>query len=509
MEVALQEAVDVIGVSILSGSHVSIAKKLMKRLKERELEDVLVLFGGTIPKDDIAVLKEQGVKGVFPSHAKLEEISTFIRENVKEAPGTRAVGGMKSTGVPKTFVENILGAPEGAIVFRKPDIVLTHDNTASIEETFEQMGGERVFDPDRLLVVLDHNAPPTNAKLATDYRNIRSFVKAQGVTRFYDVGKGICHQLMAGHARPGMIIAGSDSHSCTAGAFNTLAVGIDRTEAAGLYKRGETWFRVPRSMKITLKGALPPGVYAKDLALWIIGKIGVAGANYLSVEFHGEGVKTLSVSERMTLANMGSEMGAKNVAFPADDILARYLGAAMKPGVWADPGAAYAAELAIDLDELFPVAAAPHSVENIKAVAEIEGTKIDAALIGTCTNGRLDDLRVAAELLAGKEVAEGVQLLVIPASQEIYLQALDEGLVTRLIRAGATVLAASCGPCLGAGQGIPADGHTVISTANRNFLGRMGNPKAASLPGVPRDRGDVGPEGPDHRSPRGEARRRV
>jgi 3-isopropylmalate/(R)-2-methylmalate dehydratase large subunit len=385
---------------------------------------------------------------------------------------------MKSSRA-KTFVENILGAPEGAIVFRKPDIVLTHDNTASIKETFEQMGGGKLFDPDRLLVVLDHNAPPTNAKLATDYRNIRSFVKAQGITRFYDVGKGICHQLMAGHARPGMIIAGSDSHSCTAGAFNTLAVGIDRTEAAGLYKRGETWFRVPGSMKITLKGALPPGVYAKDLALWIIGKIGVAGANYLSVEFHGEGVKTLSVSERMTLANMGSEMGAKNVAFPADDILARYLGEAMKPGVWADPGAAYAAELTIDLDELFPVAAAPHSPENIKAVAEIEGTRIDAALIGTCTNGRLDDLRVAAELLAGKEVAEGVQLLVIPASQEIYLQALDEGLVTHLIKAGATVLAPSCGPCLGAGQGIPADGHTVISTANRNFLGRMGNPKAA------------------------------
>ena len=386
---------------------------------------------------------------------------------------------MKPAGSPKTFVEKILGAPEGAIVFRKPDIVLTHDNTASIEETFEQMGGGRLFDPDRLLVVLDHNAPPTNAKLANDYRKIRSFVKARGVSRFYDVGKGICHQLMAGHARPGMIIAGSDSHTCTAGAFNTLAVGIDRTEAAGLYKRGETWFRVPRSMKITLKGALPPGVYAKDLALWIIGKIGVAGANYLSIEFHGEGVKTLSVSERMTLANMASEMGAKNAVFPADDLLAQFLGTAMRPGVWADPGAAYAAELAIDLDELFPVVAAPHSVENIRAVAEIEGTRIDAAVIGTCTNGRLDDLRVAAELLAGNKVAEGVQLLVIPASQEIYLQAVEEGIIARLIRAGATILAVSCGPCLGAGQGIPADGHTVISTANRNFPGRMGNPKAA------------------------------
>jgi 3-isopropylmalate/(R)-2-methylmalate dehydratase large subunit len=367
----------------------------------------------------------------------------------------------------KTFIEKILGSPEGAIVFRKPDIVLTHDNTASIKETFEQMGGGKLFDPDRLLVVLDHNAPPTNTKLANDYQRIRSFVKAEGITRFYDVGKGICHQLMAEHARPGMIIAGSDSHTCTAGAFNTLAVGIDRT-----------WFRVPKSMKITLKGRLRPGVYAKDLALWIIGKIGIAGANYLSIEYHGEGVKTLSVSERMTLANMASEMGAKNAVFPADTVLEKFLGSAMNPGVWADPGAVYAAELAIDLDHLFPVAAAPHTVENVKAVSEIEGTPIDEAVIGTCTNGRLDDLRIAADLLAGKKVADGVQLLVIPASQEIYLQAVEEGIITRLLKAGATILAVSCGPCLGAGQGIPADGHTVISTANRNFLGRMGNPNA-------------------------------
>ena len=333
--------------------------------------------------------------------------------------------------------------------------------------------------PVNCFVVLDHNAPPTSAKLANDYQVIRDFVKAQGIAKFYDAGKGICHQLMADHARPGMIIVGSDSHTCTAGAFNTLAVGIDRTEAAGLYKRGETWFRVPPSMKITLKGRLRPGVYAKDLSLWIIGKIGADGANYMSIEYHGEGVKTLSISERMTLANLASEMGAKNAVFPADDVLAQFLGKEMKPGVWADPGARYAREMEIDLAELFPVVAAPHTVENIKAVAEVEGTKIDEAVIGTCTNGRLDDLRIAAQVLDGKKVADGVQLLVIPASQEIYLQAIEEGIMTRLMKAGATVLASSCGPCLGAGQGIPADGCTVISTANRNFLGRMGNPKAS------------------------------
>jgi len=379
----------------------------------------------------------------------------------------------------KTFVEKILDAPEGAIVFRKPDMVLTHDNTISIKKTFDQMGGKKIFDPDQLFVALDHNAPPTDAKMANIYCFIRDFVKTEGIKKFYDAGRGICHQLMVNHARPGMIVVGSDSHTCTAGAMNTLAAGIDRTEAAGLYQRGETWFRVPRSMKIILKGKLSPGVYAKDLSLWIIGKIGTAGANYMSIEYHGEGVKTLSISERMTLTNLASEMGAKNAVFPPDEVLAQFLGKAeMRPGVWADPGAAYAAELEIDLAELFPVVAAPHTVENVKAVAEVEGTRIHEAVIGTCTNGRLDDLRIAADVLDGKKVADGVQLLVIPASQEIFLQAVEEGTAAKLIRAGATILASSCGPCLGTGQGIPADGDTVLSTANRNFLGRMGNPKA-------------------------------
>ena len=378
----------------------------------------------------------------------------------------------------KTFVEKILGAETGAIVFRKPQIVLTHDNTASIEKTFEQMGGTRVADPDQLLVVLDHNAPPTNAKLANQYQAIRDFVKAQGINKFHDVSQGICHQLMANHARPGMIIVGSDSHTCTAGAFNALAAGIDRTESAGLWKRGETWFRVPESLKVTLSGKLQPGVYAKDISLWIIGMIGSAGANYMSIEYHGDGVKTLSMAQRMTLTNLASEMGAKNAVFPADDVLAEFLGGRNGTPVWADDDAVYAREIEINLDELFPLVAAPHHVDNVKAVSEVQGTKVQQGLIGTCTNGRLEDIRIAAELLKGKKVAAGFQLLVIPASQEIYLQAMEEGLLADLIHAGASVLSSSCGPCLGTGQGIPADGYTVISTANRNFKGRMGNPEA-------------------------------
>ncbi len=388
---------------------------------------------------------------------------------------------------PKTFVEKILGAEKGAIVFRKPDIVLTHDNTASIKNTFKKMGGEKVSDPNQLLVVLDHNAPPTSSKLANQYQAIRDFVNEQEIRKFYDVGKGICHQIMSYHAKPGMIIVGSDSHTCTAGAFNTLAAGIDRTESAGIWKRGETWFRVPESMKITLKGKLNKGVYAKDISLWIIGKIGSAGANYMSIEFHGDGVKNLSISERMTLANLASEMGAKNAVFPADEVLRKFLNKTSEfsktsefwNGVWADEDAIYEKEIEINVGEIFPLVAAPHHVDNVKAVSEVQGTKLNQGLIGTCTNGRLEDIRIAAEILDGKKVADGFQLLIIPASKEIYLKMIEENLTTKLMNAGASVLAVSCGPCLGTGQGIPADGYTVISTANRNFKGRMGNKEAS------------------------------
>lgn len=379
---------------------------------------------------------------------------------------------------PQTFIEKILGAPEGAVVFRKPDIILTHDNTSSIYQTFRKMGGAKVFNPSQMLVVLDHNAPPADAKLATQYQDIRNIVTEQGIIRFYDSGMGICHQLMSYHARPGMIIVGSDSHTCTAGAFNALAAGIDRTEAAGIWKRGETWFLVPPSMRIDLKGKLNPGVSAKDLSLWIIGMMGSDGANYMSIEFHGEGVSSLSISDRMTVANLASEMGAKNAVFPADDVLRQYSGEATA-GVWADEDAVYNCRVSIDLSQVFPLVAAPHNVDNIKSVASVAGTVVHEGLIGTCTNGRIEDLMTAATVLRGEKVKPGFQLHIIPASKEIYLQAIKEGIISDLIEAGANILSPSCGPCLGTGQGIPASGHTVISTANRNFLGRMGNKEAS------------------------------
>jgi len=374
----------------------------------------------------------------------------------------------------KTFVEKIFDAPVGSIVFKKPDIILTHDNTASISKTFAKMGGEEIADPNQLLIVLDHNAPPTNAKLANDYNYIRNLAKEKGIKNFYDAGKGICHQIMADHAMPNQIIVGSDSHTCTAGAFNAFAAGIDRTEAAGLWKLGETWFRVPESIKITLHGKLKDGVFAKDLSLWIIGMIGSSGGDYKSIEYHGDGVKTLSISQRMTLANLGSEMGAKNAVFPPDEVLSEYYGHEIE-GIWADENAVYSREIVINLDELFPLVAYPHHVDNVKALSEVQGTKIHQALVGTCTNGRLEDLREAAKVLKGKKLPEDMIMLIVPASRKIFMQAMKEGLAEIFMEAGAQLLASSCGPCLGTGQGIPADGFNVISTANRNFKGRMGN----------------------------------
>ena len=378
----------------------------------------------------------------------------------------------------KTFVEKIFNSEKGSIVFKKPDIILTHDNTASIFNTFRKMGGDHVKNPDQLMIVLDHNAPPTSAALANQYQKVRDIVNEQGITNFHDAGKGICHQIMADYAKPGMVIVGSDSHTCTAGAFNAFAAGIDRTESAGLWRQGETWFRIPDSLKVTLTGKLQEGVYAKDISLWIIGMIGSSGADYMSIEYHGDGVKSLTIDQRMTLANLASEMGAKNAVFPNDEVLKEWLGEEFE-GVWADENAEYVREIEIDLSKLFPLVAAPHHVDNVKAVAEVRGTKLNEALVGTCTNGRFEDLQIVAEILKGKKLPAGFQMVIVPASKKVYMKAMKEGILEILLDAGANVLSASCGPCLGTGQGIPADGWNVISTSNRNFKGRMGNKESS------------------------------
>ncbi|MBN1163579.1 MAG: 3-isopropylmalate dehydratase large subunit [Candidatus Krumholzibacteriota bacterium] len=388
----------------------------------------------------------------------------------------------------KTFAEKVLaeksGQPEvvpGQIVMVAPDHLLTHDNTAAIvgkiQEDLREFGIARADLP---VIILDHVIPAANEKTATNHRIIRDFVSAYGLSNFFDVGHGICHQVLLekGFARPGSIIVGSDSHTCSYGALGVFSTGIDRTEAAALLLRGETWLKVPETIKITLTGKLKSPVSAKDLVLTVIGDIGADGANYMAVEFHGD-IASLTLEDRFTIANMGVEMGAKIAVFPVDQIARHYLSRIGVPEdsyspVWADGDAAYSRELSYDLSRIVPVVAWPHAVDNVKPVAEVKGVPIDQFFLGTCTNGRLNDLKSAAALLKGKKVAAGCRLIVLPASKEIFEAALREGIISQLSASGAMILPPGCGPCLGAHQGCLAPGEKCLSTANRNFRGRMG-----------------------------------
>ncbi|MDZ7341031.1 MAG: 3-isopropylmalate dehydratase large subunit [candidate division KSB1 bacterium] len=388
----------------------------------------------------------------------------------------------------KTFAEKILAkkaglkeAAPGQIVTVKPEHLLTHDNTAAIigkiTGDLEKYG---VIDPNLSVIVLDHVVPAADEKTATGHKKVREFVRKYGIQNFFDAGEGICHQVVIekGLAMPGTIVVGSDSHTCSYGALGVFSTGIDRTEAAALMLTGETWLKVPQSIKITLTGKFQPFVTAKDLVLKIIGDIGADGADYCSVEFHGD-IQNLSIDDRITIANMGVEMGAKNAVFPVDQLAEEYLASiGVKRGsydkIWADPDAQYIEELHYDLSRLEPVVARPHTVDNVVSVSEVVGIPIDQCLLGTCTDGRISDLAIAAKMLSGKTVAPNVRLLVLPASRSIFQEAVRLGYIETLSLAGAIFLPTGCGPCLGAHQGVLAPGEKCLSTSNRNFKGRMG-----------------------------------
>ncbi len=387
-----------------------------------------------------------------------------------------------------TFAEKILAnsagldkAVPGQIVIVEPDHLLTHDNTAAIVGKIgKDLDRYGVARPEMPVIALDHVVPAASEKHAVNHKTAREFASRFRLPNFYDVGTGVCHQVMMekGHALPGRIIVGSDSHTCSYGALGVFATGVDRTEAAALYLRGKTWLRVPETIKITLTGKLQSPVSAKDLVLTIIGDIGADGAAYRAVEFHGA-VDSFTVEERFTIANMGVEMGAKIAVFPVDQTTREYLSSiGVEDGsyqpVWADDDAGYCRELSYDLGAIEPTIAAPHKVDNRKSVTELEGTEIQQVLLGTCTNGRLSDLQAAAAILDGRTVAPTVRMLVLPASREIYQAAMENGTLTILSKAGATILPPGCGPCLGAHQGCLAPGEKCLSTANRNFKGRMG-----------------------------------
>lgn len=386
----------------------------------------------------------------------------------------------------QTFSEKILSLKAGRVVKAgdvvtvSPDYILTHDNSAAIIKEFQKLGIQNVRCPQKMVIVLDHVVPASTEKYAQNHKNIREFVSAQGISHFYDVHHGVCHQVFSeeGFAMPGTLVLGADSHTPSYGAFGAFSAGIGRSEAASVWATEKIWLRVPETLKVVLNGQLPKGVFAKDIILKIIGDEGADRANYKAVEFTGGGAEGLSLASRLVLTNMAAEMGAKNGYFPPDekvfDFLKNRAKASYQP-VYSDPDADYEDILEYDFTAIEPQVACPHTVDNVKPLTEVAGTPFHQALIGTCTNGRFEDLKVVADILRGKTIASKVRVLVIPASRIEYLKALREGILEDLVQAGCIILNPGCGPCLGAHQGILAPGEVALSTANRNFRGRMGS----------------------------------
>jgi 3-isopropylmalate/(R)-2-methylmalate dehydratase large subunit len=393
--------------------------------------------------------------------------------------------------MPETISQKILarkaGLDEvspGQIVTVSPDVILTHDNSAAIYGKYSQLGVSQVWDADRLVIVLDHVVPAADEKTATNHKVIREFVRQQKIKNFYDLGVGICHQVVPekGHVIPGSLALGSDSHTTTYGALGAFAAGIGRSEAAVIWATGQIWLMVPETIVIQVSGSFSPGVSPKDLILHIIGDLGADGALYRAVEFRGPAIEAMDMPGRMTICNMAVEMGAKAGIVAADEVTAQWLSTRTDgpfEAVTSDPDAPLERTISYDAGRLVPQVACPHTVDNVSAIDQVAGTEIQQALIGTCTNGRLEDLREAAAVLAGKKVAPGVRLLVLPASAQIYREAMSGGVLEQLAAAGAVILNPGCGPCLGAHQGVLAPGEVCISTANRNFRGRMGCKEAS------------------------------
>jgi 3-isopropylmalate/(R)-2-methylmalate dehydratase large subunit len=407
---------------------------------------------------------------------------------------------------PSTFAEKALARAAGLfhtvagqVVTARPDVALSHDNTAAIARIFRTIGLEKVAIPERMCITLDHAVPAPTARHAQNHAEVRLFVKEQGIHNFFEVGRGICHQVLSEEALvlPGQLILGADSHTTHFGWLGAFGAGIGRTEMAALWATGELWLRVPESIKVEVSGRLPIGITSKDLCLHLIGLVGADGGLYQSIEFSGEGIKNMSLESRMVIPNMMAECGAKNAFVTPDEAVFDYLAQRLRRrtgsrlntvkeemerlramAIYPDDGARYISQITIDSEAIDLKVACPHTVDHVRSLADVAGIHVDQAFIGTCTNGRLEDLAAAAEILRGQWVALGTRLLVIPASSEVYLQAVQAGYVQTLLEAGATIGTPGCGPCMGNHMGIPAPGEVCISSANRNFKGRMGQPDA-------------------------------
>jgi homoaconitate hydratase family protein len=390
-----------------------------------------------------------------------------------------------------TIAEKILakksGLPAvipGQIVDAYPDLVMSHTATWRSVSVMEKVGATKLYDADRIAVVLDHIAPAKSEKNAADHVKSRAFVKKYGIRKFYDVDAGIAHLVLmeAGHVAPGDLIVGTDSHCTIYGSLGALGSGIGYTEVTSVWITGKLWMKVPESYKIVLRGQFSKGVYSKDLMLHLIGSLGADGCTYKSVEFYGDTAQDLSISERMTMTNLAMEMGVKCAFVPPDAKTREYLDGRLRNRAYqeihADADAVYSKELDVDVSKLEPMVACPHEVENTKPIGEVTGTRIDQVFLGSCANAKYEDLAVAAGILKGRRIHPEVRFIITPGSKEIMLEAMRTGVLATLVESGGTLTNPGCGACAGDG-GILADGEVCLSTANRNFLGRMGSNKSS------------------------------
>jgi len=396
----------------------------------------------------------------------------------------------------KTIAEKILSlhsgkdAKAGDIVIADLDYLIGQDGTSGVAiDSFRKLGVKKVFDPNKIAIIIDHSSPSPNKGVSDIHQKIREFQKEQGF-KLYDIGCGVCHQITPeqGHAVPGDLIIGADSHTCTYGAINVFSTGIGSTDLAAGWASGKLWFKVPETLKVIYNGKLPKGVFSKDLILKLIGDITADGATYLTLEIYGDAISAMPVDARFTISNMAIECGAKAGLMEADkkalDWVKQHAKRTPKP-VSADKEAKYAKTVEIDITKLEPQIAKPHTVDNVASVSQIGDIPVAQGLIGTCTNGRLEDFQISAKILKGKKVKEGCRLIIAPASKTILLDMIKDGTYQTLLEAGAIAVTPGCGPCVGTHNGVPSDGENVISTANRNFKGRMGNPNSFIYLGSP------------------------
>ena len=390
----------------------------------------------------------------------------------------------------RTAAEKILAKASGRsavssgdVVEASPGLVMSHENTFLVDRAFREFKLKGPTDPDKIVIVLDHRTPANTAQTASVHAAIRKMVSEYGIRRFFDAGEGICHQLLVEErlVRPGMLVLGTDSHTTTAGAVGAFGTGVGATEMAGIWATGSLWLKVPTTIRINLSGHLNKGCYAKDIALSLAKHLGPSGADYRCVEFTGSLLTDLTISSRMVLSNMAVEMGAKSSIVPTDSVTQSwYQGHDIgSPELTqSDPDATYERTLDIDVSKLPPIVSGPHKVEEARSVDRLVGTEVHQAFIGTCTNGRLEDLMAAAQILKDRKVSPNCRLIVAPASRKILTEALDQGIAQTIIAAGGTILPPGCGPCLGAHAGVLGPGESCISSSNRNFPGRMGSDEA-------------------------------